>query len=273
MFNCKLIMWKIKIISLALLWNTPVKCQSADSLAARQAFYKIISFSQRPNLYYKSFTTLESKPILQPEDTASFNGEFFKGSKGYYVRNGTDEIFQQDGYIVQIKNDKKDILIDKWKTSQNPPGVMPFDDLELNRMILNNYKMSVSKINTKNSLLTMDKTVLQDRAEVQTEVLITFDNVSFLPSEISVHIFMKQKVDGDEIQDLKDKGIQTESLIKTVDSEKYVIHEQTIRTVFTEMSAGEEKVKDMPMWKDKLNKVNNEFITKGGVKGYHVEAN
>lgn len=244
-----------------------------DSTEAVKAFFKVASFSWRPNIYYEASTTAKSNPILQASDTLSFTGEFYKSDSGVYVRNGKDEIFQQDGYVVKINNGSKSISVEKWEKFQDHPGIIPFDSVTLSRMLKENYLITQERATSNTYKIRMKKTNLQQSGEVNSEVLIVYDNITYLPIEIDLTITLRRKVNQDEIQNIKDKGFPIEDLVESVGDENFLIRNQEIKTVFRQISDSKDKVKTMPKWKDKLFKVNNEFITKGTVKGYHVEAN
>lgn len=260
----------LKHIILILLIVGPfnAKSQATDSLAAIKAFYKVVSFSQSPTLFYKAVTELHSTPVLEPEDTATYQCEFIRLPGELYIFNAGEELFLKEGYLVNINRKEKRIAIRKWKDGKEPFKFLPPDSARIREMLRDNYSISMSSREKNISLITFEKTGGGEFPSVQTKIELLYDRNNWLPIEFSITRSIKQETDKAGFEELKGLGIATDSVVKQIGNKWYLVREQRIRTRFTEFSVSGKK--KMPELSNRLAMKDGQFITTAAYNDFEV---
>jgi len=259
------------LLAVLLVFFNSADGQTADTTALVENFNKVMSFTNHLYLHYNTFTKMVSDPVIQSEDTLSFNGEFYKYKNDFYCNSGQEEVFIEDSLMIRVNHQRKEIWISKMDTTtKNRAGASPIGSMDILKKIKDNYAISDVQKDTDFATIQLSKT--QINTPQTTMIAITYDKKTFLPLTMELKLKLDQRVDDDEINSLKEEGIQQNKLIKTIDKEKYLSRQQGIIISFKDINTTIEKAKEIPSWKEVLgyNFSTGEFIGKGRCSDYEI---
>jgi hypothetical protein len=257
---------KNKILLLLLALAT-INANAQDTTAMLRDFNKVMSFSVQPYLHYTSVTKMEASPVMQPQDTVTMLGEFYKNQTNLYLNNQREEMFLEDSFFIQINHDRKSIWISKMDVdTKDKMNIMPLNDKNLREMFRKNFVISKTTVNEKTERLNFEtKQYFDSVSVVIVNIGLQYSGKNFMPQLMDMQVKMKQHIPDQQIQMLKGQGTDTRQAIQKIDGINYLIRNQRVTVIFKNIDNTKEKAMQMPSWKDKLNynAADNEFTAKG----------
>lgn len=262
------------VITLVFSCGQVVAQTSTDTTALFNEFMKVMSFTTRPYLYYSTSTRMSSEPVLEPTDTVTMIGEFYKNSTDIYSNTGREEMYLQDSLMIEINNERKSIWVRKVDVStKDNLNLLPANTKDLLDRVKKSFQVRKEQISQETSRLyfTENKPAYSTAA---TTTLITLDysEKTFLPQLIEISIELKQPISEEEAQAIHSEGYDETKLIKVVDGKKEIVRKQKVSIAFTEINSDKQILERMPIYKSsfRLDAITAEFTGMGKYKDYEV---
>lgn len=251
-----------------------LKANAQDTTAMLKEFSKVMSFSVQPYLHYTSITKMEASPVMQPQDTITIKGEFYKNETNLYLSNQKEDMFMEDSFFVQINHERKSIWISKVDMeTKEKMNILPLGNKDLQELFSKNYSISKMVIDERSSRLNFETKQYFDSVSVAVvNIDLQYSGKSFLPELLQMNVNMKQQIPDEQIQQLKDQGTDTRQLIQKIGNSNYLVRNQRVKVTFENIDNTKEKAMQIPSWKEKLNYnlIENEFSGKGVYSDYEV---
>ncbi len=245
---------------------------SSENALMIKDFDRVISFAKKPNVSYSTETRLVSEPILQKEDTLSTTGKFYKLGSHMYFTDNRQETFVSDTLMVRVNNQRKQIWISKIDTTINSGVDFLFlNSSSITKKLLTDYDITEST--AENNLTTIELSKKSDNnGETKTVIRLVFDKQTWLPKSVTLVVDMKMSVDDEEINNLKNEGLYKNSLIKTINGQKYLLRSQTMTVLFNKIDTTQKKALSIPSLGDRveLDSKNGHFKPAGVYSDYDV---
>jgi hypothetical protein len=217
---------------------------------------------------------LNADPVLEEMDTMSMKGVFYKNNTEIYSNNSREEMYLQDSLMVEINNDRKAIWIRKVDvaTKENL-NLIPVNAKEMLEKFQKDYDISKSQVSEDISRLNFEQRIPEySTSPTKTSVAVEYYEKGHLPKVIEIIIYMKQPVDEEILQAIREEGIDESKLIKVIDGIKQLFRKQTITIVFTKIDNDAGKLTNMPTYKSSVefDETTKEFVGKGLYKDYTI---
>lgn len=265
---------KQKSVLLLLLLTAQVTtyCQSStDTATLIKQFNKVMSFTAQQYLHYTTITKLSANPVLQPQDTTTINGEFFKNNTEIYSNNGSEEMYMQDSLLVQINNDRKTIWLSKVDvSSKEKMNVAPVGSKEMQSILRRDFLISQSVINSNTNKVNFE--TRRPKEGAKTAIAMEYNPVTSLPKNILITVSLQQPVDEETLASLKEQQIDDKKLLQEIDGTKYLVRNQQMSITYTAIDSDKEKLAQMPLYNSfiEYNGTTKEFTAIGKYKDYEI---
>jgi uncharacterized protein YoaH (UPF0181 family) len=250
------------------------QARAQDTTAMLKEFNKVMSFSVQPYLYYTAITKMEASPIMQPEDTLSMQGEFYKNGTNLYYSNQQEEMFMEDSFFIQVNHDRKSIWISKVDMdTRDKMNVMPLSDKKVQELFRKRYTIRKTIINPETSHLNFETRQYFDSISVViVNIGLQYSGKNFLPELMELNVNMKQQIPDEQIQMMKDQGTETGEAIQSIGNTNYLVRTQKVTVQFENIDNTKQKAMQMPSWKERLifNEAAGEFSGKGIYSDYEI---
>lgn len=248
--------------------------QKADTAALVKEFYRVMNFSVQPYVYYTTFSTMESDPVLEQKDTISMQGEFYKNQTDMYYRNGPDEVYLQDSLLIQVNNDRKTIWVSRVDmASKSKLNSLPMGSKQLLEIMRKQYTMQQTMMGGGMARVSLETKQLAGRSTVVTSTMnLDYTVADHLPRAMNIEMRMLQPADDEMVEQIKSQGVDETKLIQVIDGKRYLVRRQKVNTAFTNINNTAEKAGQMPSWKNMLlfNSADQSFSAQGSVAAYEV---
>ena len=243
-----------------------------DTTEMIKTFNKVMSFSVQPYVYYSTYTRINASPVLQPEDTLSMDGEFYKNQTNLYYSNRKEEMFLTDSFFVQVNHQRKSIWISKVELStMDKMNILPLSNKDMQQLFQQKYIISQAKVNDETSRLKFTAKQGAD-STVVLHITLEFAEKSFEPKLLQMKVTMKKAINDEQLEQLQNENSEIAKAVQVIDNEKYFIRDQTATVVFKSIDFTKQKAMQMPSWENKLeyNKENKTFSAKGVYSDYEI---
>jgi hypothetical protein len=251
-----------------------VNVNAQDTSAMLKEFNKVMSFSVQPYVHYTAFTKMEASPLLQPEDTMSTRGEFYKNETNLYYSNQKEEMYMEDSFFIQINHDRKSIWISKVDVeTKDKMNILPLSSKNMQELFRKNYTISKTAVNEQTSRLNFEtKQYFDSISVVLVNIGLQYSGKNFIPQLLEMNVSMKQKITDEQLEQFKTQGTDIRKAIQTIDSSNYFVRSQRVTVIFEAVNNLKEKAMQMPSWKEKINYniTENEFSGKGIYIDYEI---
>lgn len=258
------------LVSPAWMYSQP----ATDTAALIMEYNKVISFTAQPYIHYTTLTKLDANPVLQSQDTASLAGTFFKNNTDIYSNNVKEEMYLQDSLMVSINNDRKTIWINKVNvdTKEKLNEVTAFGK-EVQEIMKRNYTISKSSPDGNTGRIVFETRKPQNStATTNTRITIEYNSNNWLPRNIAIEISMKEPVDEEMLEALKEEEVDEKKLVQEINGVKYLVRKQSMNIQFTSIKKDKESVGQMPSYHSCLDYdgATGGYTGKGKYKDYEV---
>jgi len=263
---------KILIITGFLLAGCFQKAVCQDTAALVQEFTQLMLFTDQPYLYYTTTTTVASEPIMQPGDTMSLKGVYYKNGGTLYFSSGQDETFIQDSLVFQVNRQRKSIWISKSGPGQQAAGVVTNNEQVL-QLLKKRYTIKKEVLQNGNSSLIFDsKQDTVNHSTTSTSIEVEYTPGNKMPKRFDFVIHLQEPAGEDLKAALQTEGINVSKALQTIGGEEYLIRLQKMSVAFTAIDNSKEKVTQAPLWTDKIeySSTTGEFKGKGDYSNYEV---
>jgi hypothetical protein len=264
---------KNRIVLLVLIAIT-VKANGQDTTAMLKEFNKVMSFAVQPYVYYEARTKMEASPVLQPEDTLSTKGEFYKNENNLYYSSKQDEMFMQDSLFIQVNHDRKSIWISRVDVeTKDKMNMLPLGSKDMQELFRKKYTISKTALDERSSRLNFEaKQYFDSVSVVVVNIGLQYSGKKLLPELLQMNVSMKQLVSDEQLQQLQAAGASAKQAIQTTGDNNYFVRNQRVTVTFENVDNSKEKAQQMPVWQNKLNynAVTNEFTGKGSYSDYEI---
>lgn len=267
-------MKQVKNLLLFLLLCVADRAVAQDTAALIKEFNKVMSFSIQPYLYYTTNTKIEAVPVVEPGDTMSMTGEFYKYENNIYYSNKLEEMFLEDSLYIQVNHGRKSIWISKVdQDTKQRMNVLPLSNKSLQDLFKSKYTISKTVINKENSQLNFAASQFFDSVSViMVNIGLQYSGKNFLPQMIEMNIDMKQKANDEFLQQMAAQGTNIDVMIKEIDNIKYLVRNQRVSISFDAINNSKEKATEIPLWTTRLkyDAVKDEFVAKEMYRDYEI---
>jgi hypothetical protein len=265
------------IISLIFISFSVSTATAQDTAAMVKEFNTVMSFSVQPYLHYNARTVVASTPVMQPEDTMNFSGEFYKNETNIYYASNREEMFLEDSLFIEINNERKSIWISKVDVStKDKMNVLPLANKDLQQLFRQKYLISKTITDKEFSKLNFEtKQYFDSVSMVIVNVGLQYSGKKMLPQLLEMNVHMKQRIDDAAEQQIKSQGINGAAAVQVIDNDKFFVRTQKVSVNFSDIDNTKEKAMQIPSWKSRLDYdlANNEFSGKGIYAGYEITKN
>ena len=247
---------------------------AADTAAMVNEFSKVIAFTAQPSLYFSTIIKTDAAPVLEPQDTLTSAGIFYKNNTELYYKNGQEAAYLQDSFFIQVNQNRKTIWINKVDVaSKEKMNVLPLNDQKVQELFRKRYTIQQSVLNRGESrLYFVTRKKADSSTTITTSITLEYSHKDYLPKLMQMDIHMQQPLSDDLLDALKNDNIDDTKLIQIIGGEKYLVRTQKVSVVFSEINNTKQKAMQMPLWKDILDfrETEQEFTAKGVYEGYEV---
>lgn len=239
--------------------------KTIDTAAIIKTYNKVLSFANKPFVYYTTISTMQASPVLASTDTIPITGVFYKAASDLYYKNGNEELYLQDSLLVKINHARKSILIAKvddeakeqlknHNTNLKPLQEAIRKQFTITSAVLNN---SVAKISLESKKQPLDK-------PISTHIELEYNPNNFMPISMTVAFKLAQPASVELLTMYKEQGIEIDRLLQNIDGQVYIIRSQIVKSHFNQIQANKEAVAEIPKWTQCLtyDVANNTFIPK-----------
>lgn len=257
----------ITIIAIAIFTGA----QSQDKASLVKEFNKVMSFSVQPYLHYITHTTMEASPVLQPADTLSDTGEFYKNGNDIYYISSQEEMFLEDSFFIRINNEKKTISISKVNVdTKDKMNVLPLNAHKMQKLFQKEYLISKTAAGSASSRLNFQP-ASQGLPGITIEIAVQYSNEKKLPELMQLDVNMKQAVTDEMVQQVKSNS-KEKQLIQFIDGIAYLVHRQSVTIRFENIDYSKEKATQIPSWKSRIgfNPADGVFTGKDKYSDYEI---
>jgi len=265
---------KIGVFCLAVLFGKSSYGQTkADTTAMVKEFTRVMAFADQPYLSFKTVTKMDAVPVMQAQDTLSYQGTFFKNQSDFYYNNGQEEIYVQDSFMIQINQNRKSIWISKVDmASKKKNNVLHVDDKQLQEFFRKEYTIEKTKINPMTSGLNFVAKQKSDAQTITTNIKLEYTLKDYLPVLMQIEMNMQQPLNDQLLAEIKNENADSSGLIQTIENVKYVVRRQKISVAFSDITNTKVRAMQMPSWKDILSydETAHEFSAKELYKDYEI---
>ena len=266
----------IKITAIVLLAITLQKVHgqtTADEAVFADNYGKVMAFEKQPYLHYTTVTTMNSIPVLEPKDTATMTGEFFKCLDEFYSNNGLEEIYVQDSFLVRVNHERKSIWISKVeKGGEKTVPLLPVSASNIVATLLKNYTITQTSLN--DTIVRIDLIARQNSIDkaAKTSIGLEYIGKSFLLSTMQITAKVREAEDQEILDELEKNHIDSRQLIEVKDGKRFLVRTQQLRVAFNNIIYADAVARKMPSWKTVLDydAANNQFIAKAAYTEYEV---
>ena len=245
-----------------------------DTAAMVKAFGRVMDFASQPYVYYSTSSKMISVPVLNPEDTLSTKGLFYKSGTDMYYSNGPEEIYLQDSLLVQVNNERKSIWVSrvdmagKEKLQHASVG-----NRQLQELMRKRYSLQHKKLTEQSSGFQLEAKQLKGQSTYVTSTInLSYGTSDYLPRTLQMQIRLQQPAVDELVQQIRDGGLDENSLLKQIDGKRYIVRTQQVNTVFADFDNTERKARQMPLWTSILayNAPEQSFTGTGAYADYEV---
>lgn len=263
------------ILSCCLCYHTAMQAQSSvDTTAIIKTYNKVMSFANKPYVHYTTLSKMQAQPILEAKDTMQIIGEFFKADTDMYYKNGDEEVYIQDSFMVKINHNRKSILVAKLdKNAKEQLGKSTANMKPFNEAMRKQFIVSTSTLENGDSKLSLQSKIQPIQRPTSTTIDLVYSSDDLLPKSMTVVIKLSQPATEEVLGMIKEQGLKTSDLLQTIDGKQYVIRSQTVQSNFSNIQDTKEAVADMPKWTDCLqyDSTNKTFSAKAeAIKEYDI---
>ena len=243
-----------------------------DTAALVTEFGKVMSFATQPYLYCTTLTKMNSIPVLEEQDTLSYQGVFYKYLTDLYCGNGREELYMQDSLMIQVNHNRKSIWISKVDiASKDRMSFLPVNNTQVQELFRKKYEISKTRVNGNASRFDLKTNQnMNTSIAITTTIGLEYETKNYLPLLMQIGIHMQHPATDEILTVLRDENTEYNKLLQTIDGVKYLIRLQNIVLSFLEIDNTIEAANKMPSWKYILDYDEKEFIPKGLCKGYEV---
>ncbi|MGN6340457.1 MAG: hypothetical protein ACTHML_05820 [Ginsengibacter sp.] len=244
--------------------------QSQDKASLIKEFNEVMSFSVQPYVHYITHTTMEASPVLQPADTLSDTGEFYKNGNDIYYRSSNEEMFLEDSFFIRINNEKKAIWISKVDvTSKDKMNLLPLSHGKIQKLFEKEYAVSKIAVNKESSRLNFNPS--QSFSAITTNIGLQYSNKNKTPELLQLTVSMKQPASDETVKQVKSSG-KEKQLIQVIDGLPYLVRRQSVTIRFEDVDYSKEKAMQIPSWKSRigLNQADGVFTGKDKYSDYEI---
>jgi hypothetical protein len=249
-----------------------VRASAQDTARMLKDFNKVMSFSVAPYIHYRSLTSIQVTPVLQPEDTLTLRGEFYKNQDNMYYGNEKEEMFMQDSFYIQVSHERKTVWISKMnKETKEKMNYLPLDNKQLQELFRKKFMISESEVNEQVRQLNFEsKQYFDTMALVVVNIGLQYSGKNFIPQLLEMNVRMKQPVTQGQLEELNSNAPKQN--IEQVGATSYFVHSQKVTVQFADIDNTKEKALQMPTWKERLayDEQSKEFTGKGGWSTYEI---
>lgn len=245
-----------------------------DTAGLATEFGKLMSFANQPCLYYTTLTRINSTPVLEAQDTASYHGVFYKNHSDMYYNNGREELYLEDSLMIQINHDRKSIWISKVDiASKDRMNGMPVNNSQVQELFRKKYTITKSRLSSNTSRF--DLIARQNRTTstaVTTTIGLEYETKNHSPLLMEIMMQMQQPVTDETYTLLINENPEHRKLLQISGGINYLVRAQNIIVTFVDFNNTKEAAGKMPSWKQILdyNDAVKEFTAKALYTDYEV---
>jgi hypothetical protein len=259
-------------ILIAMFISANCYCQKEGDAALVKEFTKVMSFSSQQYISYAMLTKVAAAPVMQPEDTITTNGMFYKNGNSMYSGNELEETYFQDSFFIQVNHARKTIWVNKASPKEfEKLAEMPLSNTTLEKLTGENFTASKT-VNGQGSKIVFQNTKEESSTTITTNISLAYSNTTSMPSVLDMQIMMQQPWSEEMAAELKAGGIDDTGLIQDKDGKKFWLRNQSVQVSFENINTTKEAVMKMPLWTDKFaySAAEKKFTTKGGYSDYEI---
>ncbi len=247
---------------------------TADTAGLVTEFGKVMSFATQPFLYCTTFATINSSPVLEEQDTLSYQGVYYKYLEDLYYNNGREELYLQDSFMIQINHTRKSIWISKVDmASKGRMDFLPVNSKQVQELFRKKYTITKSRLNGNASRFDLiARQSMYASTAVTTTMGLEFETESHSPLLMEIMMRMQQPVTDETFTFLVNENTENSKLLQTIDGINYLVRLQNIVVAFSDINNTKEAAGKMPSWKKILDFDDGvkEFIARELYKDYEV---
>ncbi|MCP9751012.1 hypothetical protein EGI32_08510 [Ferruginibacter sp. HRS2-29] len=243
-----------------------------DTIEIIKEFSKVLEFSSQENLSYTSRIKLSASPIIQPTDTMTTTGIFYKQGDRLYTESGQEETFLQDGLLIQINNARKSIWISKTEGQLKEELEKQTVTKQMETLFRQKYNIARRNSGTLSTISFDTRPNENNQGTAQSKVSLQYDAKTLLPQSLSIDIKVSEEADAELKEALKAEGINVAGLIQTINGTEFFVRTQNMAVLFEGISTAAATAMKIPSWKTRLeyNETAGDYKGIGGYSDYEV---
>lgn len=256
-----------------ILSGTAVKAQE-DTAALIKSFYKVMAFASKPFVSYTGHFSLESQPILEPEDSASGETSFYKNQTDVYYKSGKDEMYLQDSFLIQIDHDKKTVWMSKVdipsKSKLNNPVL---NNRQLQQFMRQRYSIEELQETPGNSGLRLKSKIVTGLSTVVSSTIdLNFLQSDYRPASLVFEMRLQQPWNEELAGQIQQAGYNENKLYQDIGGKKFIVRTQRLTTLFDSIDYSPGKASEIPRWTEVLayDTDNDRYTPRGNCAGYEL---
>ncbi len=247
---------------------------SKDRSEIIKMYSKVMSFTDLPYLHYTITTKLDTSPIIQPEDTLTTTGDFYKNNLNIYSNNSRDEVYIHDSLMVQISNTRRTIWISKVSADMKVNAIHSSSGLtSVQQLLQQQYIISKKNVDKNTSSIFFESHLKNDTSsKPYNAVMLLYNPGTNLPQSVLLTATMQQIADEAALDFLRTQAIDSSKLLKNINGVKYLVRTQQMLVTFSNIESGKDKLIGMPVYYTAVSydATLNEYIGVGKYKEYEI---
>ena len=237
----------IFLLIIVLLANCVLGQSKKDTSEILNEIRQVMSFSDKPILYYEIETTINSEPVLNENDTLKVTGIVLKNGKQLYYQNGDDEVLVFDSIMFKISNKRKSIWILKLNEFQQQEisNALP-GQIDLFNKFRENYIVEKELIPLTKQVKVIFYPKANNQTGIGTKTIIYYDSDKKLPLKLQMEIVLKEDATQDLMEMFAEEGINAKNMIEVENGKSIVIRKQLITIAIKNISFDKNSLMVMP---------------------------
>ncbi len=237
----------IFLLIIVLLANCVLGQSKKDTSEILNEIRQVMSFSDKPILYYEIETTINSEPVLNENDTLKVTGIVLKNGKQLYYQNGDDEVLVFDSIMFKISNKRKSIWILKLNVFQQQEisNALP-GQIDLFNKFRENYIVEKELIPLTKQVKVIFYPKANNQTGIGTKTIIYYDSDKKLPLKLQMEIVLKEDATQDLMEMFAEEGINAKNMIEVENGKSIVIRKQLITIAIKNISFDKNSLMVMP---------------------------
>lgn len=235
-------------------------------------FAKVMGFASQSDIFYNTNIIISSVPVMKTQDTMNFSGIFYKKGENIYSQSGNEEIFMQDGFLIQINKERKSIWISKTDENIKEELTQKKITKQVTELFRNRYNIEKTLSGSVANISFNTKSTDDFSNSYKTKISLQYDIKNFLPKSIVIELILKEEADDEQKAALISEGVNVESLLQKIDGKEFFVRSQKMTLSFDNISTKSSIVQAMPTWKSyiKYDETKRNFMGIGIYSGYAI---